>query len=244
MRIPVIRGVIDRRVLVNFRVDPTIVANILPSPFRPQLIHGYAIAGICLIRLKQTRMRFMPAMCGLTSENAAHRIAVEWDVDGVRRTGVYVPRRDTSSRLNAIVGGRVFPGTHHHARFDVQENDDEFRIAMDSHDRQVSVGVDARLALELPETSIFDSLTEVSEFFEQGSLGYSPNAEDNQFDGLELQARNWHVEPLTVTNVESSYFDDPSIFPAGSVLFDNALLMRRIDHEWHERSTICAELQS
>ena len=36
MRLPTIRGVIDRRILVNFRVTPKVLENFLPSPFRPQ----------------------------------------------------------------------------------------------------------------------------------------------------------------------------------------------------------------
>ena len=61
MRIPVIQGVIRRRLLVNYRVSPEAIARILPAPFRPKLQRGYAIAGICLIRLEQIRPRWLPA---------------------------------------------------------------------------------------------------------------------------------------------------------------------------------------
>ena len=40
MKIPVVRGVIDRRILVNFRVDLEVLARVLPRPFRPKLAHG------------------------------------------------------------------------------------------------------------------------------------------------------------------------------------------------------------
>jgi hypothetical protein len=46
----------------------------------------------------------------MSSENAAHRIAVDWDEAGYHGTGVYIPRRDTPSRFNALAGGRLFPG--------------------------------------------------------------------------------------------------------------------------------------
>jgi hypothetical protein len=49
-------------------------------PFRPQLVHGWAVAGICLIRLGRLRPSRVPSAVGLRSENAAHRIAVEWDI--------------------------------------------------------------------------------------------------------------------------------------------------------------------
>lgn len=79
MRIPEVVGLIDRRILVNYRVDPTIAKSLVPSPFRPQLVAGSAVAGICLIRLRELRPWFLPAALGLHSENAAHRIAVEWN---------------------------------------------------------------------------------------------------------------------------------------------------------------------
>src|SRR5215468_7943504 len=98
MRIPIIRGVIDRRILVNFRVDAEILARLLPPPFRPKLVNGAGMAGVCLIRLKHIRPRLLPSFLGISSENAAHRIAVEWDQDGAVREGIFIPRRDTSSR--------------------------------------------------------------------------------------------------------------------------------------------------
>ena len=62
MRIPAISGQIDRRILVNFRVAPDALEKILPAPFRPQLYRGYGIAGICLIRLRYVRPRFLPLL--------------------------------------------------------------------------------------------------------------------------------------------------------------------------------------
>lgn len=241
MRIPTIQGLIDRRILANFRVDPERLAAILPAPFRPLLVAGYGIAGICLIRLKQIRPRGLPAAIGISSENAAHRVAVEWDADGTTQSGVYIPRRDTSSRLNAAIGGRVFPGVHHRARFDVREENDHYHVAMDSLDGSAHVLVEGHRTEEIPAGSVFGSLADVSAFFEAGSLGYSPNGNggDANFDGLELRSFGWRAEPLEVERVESSFFDDPEVFPPGSIEFDNALLMRGIEHEWHGRKSLC-----
>ena len=58
MHIPVIRGLIDRRILVNFQVMPEVLSAILPLPFRPKLVDGMGVAGICLIRLKHIRPGF------------------------------------------------------------------------------------------------------------------------------------------------------------------------------------------
>lgn len=239
MRIPVVRGIIDRRILANFHIDPDVMARILPPPFRPKLANGYAIGGICLIRLKALRPRFIPFPWGVRSENAAHRIAVQWDVDGRPQEGVYIPRRDTDSRFNTWTGGTIFPGIHHHASFAVEESDDHFSVAVQSDDGHTRLHVSGTVTDHLPGSSVFASLAEASKFFERGSLGYSATRKDGRYDGLELRCDNWHVEPLDIEKVESSYFEDESRFPRGSVEFDCALLMRGIHHEWHSKKDLC-----
>jgi hypothetical protein len=240
MYIPSLEGTIDRRLLVNYRVEPAYLQRLLPGPFRPKLIHGMGIAGICLIRLKQIRPRALPAAFGLSSENAAHRIAVEWEENGEPREGVYIPRRDTSSHFNILVGGRLFPGVHHRASFQVTEDEDSFSVHMASDDGETQVAVEARLTSHLPENSIFVSLEEASAFFEHGSLGYSVTNQAGKLDGLELRCGNWKVEPLHVTTAQSSFFDDRQRFPAGVAELDCALLMRGIRHDWYVRKAFSA----
>jgi hypothetical protein len=235
------RGVIERRILANFRVDPDVLANVLPSPFRPKIVNDMGIAGICLIRLKQLRPRFAPAFLGISSENAAHRFAVEWDHNGETKEGVYIPRRDTSSRLNTLLGGRIFPGFHHHAHYDVRETDDQFCVVLDSDDDDTHVAVEGHVTKDLPAGSIFRSIQEASDFFQRGSLGYSATRTSGAYDGLELRTFDWRVESLAVDRVESSYFEDRKLFPAGTIEFDCALLMRDIKHEWHGRPSLFAE---
>ena len=248
MRIPVIKGVIDRRVLANWRCDPVVVGRLLPPPFRPKLANGYAVAGVCLIRLKALRPKLgdmVPGVLGISSENAAHRVAVEWDEPGpggavTKREGVYIPRRDSSSRLNTLVGGRLFPGVHHRARFEVREDADRLHISVESEDGETRLSLDARRADALPSSSAFPDLPTASDFFRAGACGYSPGRAAGELQGLELRTLRWEVEPLAVEHLRSSYFDDPERFPPGSATFDCALLMRGVEHEWHERTAPAA----
>jgi uncharacterized protein YqjF (DUF2071 family) len=207
VNIPKVHGVIRRRILVNFRVDPDVIQRILPAPFRPKLHRGSAIAGICLIRLEEIRPKRFPKLVGISSENAAHRIAVEWnDDDGTPREGVYIPRRDTTSLLNHLAGGRLFPGEHHRAHFDVRDSGDRIELAMKSADGSAEVQVAAHVASSLPATSHFADIDEASAFFEAGSLGYSATASGKRLDGLLLKTLEWQVTPLAVDRVESSFF--------------------------------------
>lgn len=240
MKIPTLEGIIDRRILINYRIDPEVAARALPAPFRPQIVDGVALGGVCLIRLVAIRPRGLPAVVGLSSEGAAHRFAVEWDgPDGPRR-GVYIPRRDTSSWFNVAIGGRLFPGAHHRARFEVDEREGGYRVAMKSDDGSVLVRIVARAAAAMAGDSVFRSLDEARRFFEEGCVGCSDTERPGEFDALELRCPDFRLSPLEVDQVTSTYFDDRTLFPAASVAFDSALLMRDIAHEWHGRGHVRA----
>lgn len=243
MNIPVMAGIIRRRILLNYRVDPEVVRRVLPRNFRPKLVHGHAIAGICLIRLEQVRPKGLPAFAGVASENSAHRVAVEWE-DAEERTqeGVFVPRRDTGSLLNALGGGRIFPGVHHHSKFRVEDGNGGISIRVEAADSDAPlVELEGQESTEFPEASIFESLGEASRFFENGCVGYSSRPGSSVMDGLLLKVPEWKVSPLEIRSVRSAYFDDRSIFPAGGIAFDHALIMRDILHEWHSEPVMMAE---
>ncbi len=243
MKIPVISGMIRRRILLNYRVDPEIAQALLPDRFRPKLFRGYAIAGICLIRLEEIRPRGFPGFVGIASENSAHRIAVEWtDDEGQFQEGVFVPRRDTDARLNAVAGGRIFPGVHHLSRFHVsdQEGDISIQVVTKNMDSPL-IQLEVSESENFPDTSLFPSLNDSSQFFESGCIGYSSRPDSCSLDGLHLQVSDWRVSPLKIHSARSAYYDDRSVFPEGSIQLDHALLMRDIPHEWRsEPSMACS----
>lgn len=241
MRMPLIYGLIRRRMLVNYRVDADVMRRFLPAPFRPKLHRGFAIAGICLIRLEEIRPGWMPRFLGVTSENAAHRIAVTWDdASGGPQEGVFIPRRDTSSWLNHKAGGRLFPGEHGLARFTVTDDGRRVVMAIRAADGKMSVDLEAHETNAFPTGSCFASLAESSAFFEGGNLGYSVSRDCCRFDGIRLETSAWEVFPLEVESVTSSFFSDEALFPPGSVALDHALIMRNIRHCWHDAGGIAS----
>ncbi|MFK5921852.1 MAG: DUF2071 domain-containing protein [Verrucomicrobiota bacterium] len=244
MKVPKITGIIRRRILLNYRVEAEVGEALLPGNFRPKLVNGYAVAGVCLIRLEQIRPTGMPKLLGISSENSAHRIAVEWQDGSENKEGVFVPRRDTDSQLNALAGGRIFPGVHHLSDFEVSDRDGEISmqvIAKDYQEALVKLKASETDSEKMPENSIFTSLQEVSDFFEAGCVGYSSRPDTCKLDGLLLKTLQWQVSLLIIHSLSSSYFDDHSIFPPGSIEFDHALLMRDIPHEWHAEPEMMVE---
>jgi hypothetical protein len=232
MRPPSLSSVIERRLLVNYRVAPQVAGGLLPAPLRPQLVNGWAVAGICLIRLRWLRPSRVPGWAGLRTENAAHRIAVEWDGADGPRSGVYIPRRDTSSVATVLAGGRLFPGQHHYASFVVRETGPDLHVAFASTDGTTSAAADVRVARQLWGSALFADTHEASGFFQRGSAGFSPSRDSSRLDGMRLRAQRWTIEPAEVSAVSSSFFDDTRLFPPGSASYDCALLMRDIPATW------------
>jgi len=229
---PSLAGEVERRLLVNYRVDPAVITSVLPPRFRPVLVNGFSVAGICLIRLGGMRPTGLPHWLGLGSENAAHRIAVEWDGPAGVQSGVYIPRRDSNSWVNVAVGGRLYPGTHHRAAFDVAESASELRVGFAARDGSAAVEVAVRVEERLVGSELFADTAAASAFFERGAVGFSATGDPDRFDGLALETNAWQVEPASVLEARSSFFDDTSTFPAGSARLDCALVMRRIPVVW------------
>jgi hypothetical protein len=160
------------------------------------------------------------------------RIAVEWDGTGGRQSGVYIPRRDSNSVATVLAGGRLFPGEHHRASFDVRETAQDLHVAFASTDGTAHVSIDVRVAQRLQGSALFTDLREASDFFRRGSAGFSATRDSGRFDGLELRADRWVVESAEVHAVCSSFFGDVTLFPPGSATLDCALLMRDIPVTW------------
>jgi uncharacterized protein YqjF (DUF2071 family) len=222
---------IQRRLLISYRIDPERAAKLVPPPFRPQIINGHAVGGVCLIRMSALRPARVPLAAGLTTENLAHRFAVEWDDEHGSHTGVYIPRRDTSSRITATFGASIFPGAYHLARFTVTESPEMIRISVRSRDRTVSLSVAAEPATAL-DSSLFASLDEATGFFRHGALGFSPSAAGGCLDGVHLHSTNWEARPMTISALTSSMFDNAATFPTGTCALDSAMVMTNISARW------------
>jgi hypothetical protein len=236
MMLPRIRAKLERRILINYRVDAYVAAGQLPEPFRPLLVGGHAIAGICLIRLSGFALAAGPPLARFAAENAAHRFAVEWDTGDGPSAAVWIPRRDTNSALVALAGGRAFPGWHHRASFEVAEDGRRSSVAMTSDDGEVTIRVSGREAgSDLGAGSVFADVDAASQFYRRASVGYSPRPRGSGLERVELTCHGWNLRRLAIRDVSSSYFGDARRFPPGSIAFDSAFLMRDLDTTWSAR---------
>ena len=219
----VVRGVrahLRRRLLVSYRMDPGVARAIVPAPLRPQLVAGRALGGFCVLDLDAIRPGWMPGAIGLRSENAAHRMAVEWDEGGQTRTGVYILERHSTARHAVLFGGRLFPGVHRHARFTIDESGDRYAMTMDAADERLATDVEVGGDWE---SELFATVEAASEFYRSGRIGWSRGTDGSTLEAVALAADTWRVEPARIHSAHSSYFES---LPAGSAVLDHVVVMR------------------
>lgn len=193
-----------------------------------------------MIRFRHLRPRHIPEALGIDSENAAHRIAVEWMHDGANREGVFIPRRDTASTFNHWAGGRIFPGLFQKTVFQVNEDAGHYHIEIARAGEEPHVVFDGEECNDFSTSSIFGSLDEASEFFAKGTVGYSLAKDNSHLQGMELRLLEWHISPLKINRAHVQLYEDLSNFPKGSVQIDSAMIMRNLKHEWHNIPTMKA----
>lgn len=229
--LPVLEGVIARRVLLNFRAEPDAVRRLVPAPLEIVEVNGAAVVGICLIRLEQLRPKGLPHEIGMASENMAHRVAIRFPTENGMKDGVFIWRRETDLSLLTFLGGRLFPGVHHAAKFHVAQDAGSLEMEVQTKRGEADVWFRAKIAPAWKPTGTFATLAEASRFFERGDCGFSCALREGTLEGIQLRTLRWEMKPLEVEAVRSAFFK-------GLAEFDSALLMRGVPHEWHELNEV------
>jgi hypothetical protein len=232
--LPTLEGIIARRTLLNYWVDPDVARRLVPAPLEPAIHDGRAVAGICLIRLERLRPKHLPQSVGITSENMAHRIAIRYPGPDGMRDGVFILRRETDRASVAALGGRLFPGVHTRARFDVRDPGDRLEYSVTTEAGDTDVRLRVRLVEDWRPSPLFPVFEDVRSFFAKGDCGFSCSLRGDELEGMQLRTTVWEMSPLEVEDVASTFYDDRDRFPEGTIGLDGAVLMRGIPHEWHE----------
>ena len=229
---PAVRGIITRRILVNYSVDLRNLESVLPEPFECREVGdwGRGIGTVSFARIEKARPRFTPKAAGISFESATHRVSAVRETESGEVDCVYVPRRDVSSRVCAAAGESLLPAEIDCADFRVEERNGVCRLRVDCGDWFAGVEVHETDRDEVREDSVFGSLVEASRFFCEGGVEYSPSGD--RYDGVELCPREWEMEPVEVIEAQSRFFEK-----LDGVL-DSAYRMEDIEHEWRPRSSL------
>ncbi|MDZ7687624.1 MAG: DUF2071 domain-containing protein [Halobacteriales archaeon] len=226
---PAVRGFVESRLLVNYRVDVETLESFLPEPFRAREVGetGVGVGTVCFTSVEEARPRVLPESVGVSFRTVTHRVHVEID-DGRGVTFcVYVPRRDVSSRFCALAGSLLLPAEFEKAEFRTEEKDGARLITVNGDD--VFAGVEAYETDrdDVREGSVFYSLESASRFLCEGGVEFTPSV--GRKGGVEFHADGYEIKPVEVADVRSSYFGRMG----GE--FDSAFVMEDIENEWVPR---------
>ena len=229
--LPTLEGIIERRILINFRANPAAIQPLVPRPMEVIDWKGYAVVGVCLIRLEQLRPKGLPKALGVSSENMAHRVAIRFKENGRWKEGVFIWRRDTDQKLTALLGGRLFPGIHSKAEFNVRETRNQLSLKVKTRQKEADIRLQVEDQKGWKPTPLFKTFAEARGFFQKGDCGFSCALEEGRLEGMRLKTLKWAMEPLEVKKVHSVFYEKLARPDASAIQLDCALVMRGIPHQ-------------
>lgn len=221
--LPAVRADMRERFVINVRVPPEAMAELLPPRLRPQVVNGWAIATFCVLDLRNITIAPLPTVAGWASHSCAERWGV-LDEDG---PAVSVVERLTSSRLGSAVTHLGFSAPHDVVRLDVAKDATTARLtAVDGR----GALLDARLRRGGPFASaVFDGVGDFARFLADGVRSYGPSRYPGRLTVLDLHKTDAHYESLTIDAVDGAFVER---WRAVGGAVDSALRTVDADYEW------------
>jgi len=213
------------RFIVNMRVPPDSLEAQLPGSLEPQVVNGWGIVSFCLLDLRRLTIAPLPAVAGPRSMSCAIRAAV---LDAAGTPSVFVPARQTSSKLGAWFTRRGFSAPHELVDIDVAlHQDGGTELAVRDH------GITAIDAWLRPRTSLkseaFGSIDDFAVFLAMGERSYGRSRHDGKLTVLDLHKSDAGYEPQSVERIGGAFVDQWQ--SAGGEL-DSAFRTTNARYEW------------
>jgi hypothetical protein len=224
--VPVLEGVVERRLVVHFRVDVDAARGLLPAGLAPIERAGRAVAGVTLVRLGRVRPRGLKPLGGLGVETMVHWLAARGE-DG--RKGLFRLRHDTESRLLAAFGG---PAAAHRARFEVVEDEKRLKVAVRTGGGAADFLAEVDWAAPFQATASFASLAEAQRFFADLDGGFAAGRGQGWLGVLRLEPPSRQLAAVRLERARARLLEEGASLAAGAVTVDGALGARAEPFEW------------
>lgn len=224
---PAVRGVVQSRILVNYRVGLDALDTVLAEPFRAREVGetGKGLGTVCITTVEDARPEFVPVSVGVSIEMATHRVYAK--VEGGGEHCVYVPWRGVSSGFQAFLLGSLLPTEYERADFRKEKTDTARRIRVDCGVDLVGVAFYETDREDVNDDSVFYSVESASTFLCEAGVEYSMTGD--VYTGIETCPEHADLEPVGVADVRSNYFGKLGCE------FDSAFRMAEVEHAWKPR---------
>jgi len=222
--------------LVNFDIEPRVLAKALPSPLRPATYEDRAWLSIVIARMERMRPVFIPRALGITYNQIVYRAVV--DCQG--RRGVHFLRSDADNPLMAAFGNAMSFFRFHRSEVSIRRLGSE--IAVDVRSQGGTADIHARFDLarrdeSLPSTSRFRDLNEAKNRLVQLFDAYHPSSGRRTIDVVSIDRSDWVLSVVPNTGTYR-YMEASTAFPAGSAHLDSIFYVQDLRYRWHRLATI------
>jgi hypothetical protein len=224
-----LRGPIGCRLVVLYRVAPDALVPLMPEGMRVDPYKGYAVAGLCYTHRVRGEGPWWSNPPSQGGDMLSLRILAELDTTSGPRPALWIPRRETSSRLSARFAGALLRGEHHSCRAELEQGDSTLELRVHAGDVE-ELYLRAELAGGL-EGSLFAHPREAEQVLGESRLVRPKSPIDalaGESDDLGLGTGQVSAEPLLVRELRARPFDDRELFTEGSATFDSAFRLVRL----------------
>ena len=226
-----LNGVVTRRFLVSYPVQPAALSRFLPPNAELSTWQQLAWVSACFVNLRHLRPSLVPTPVGIELNYLIHRTRARiLYPDGVRRESVLVLEANINSRIFANVGHRL-PGVRFQAR-DIRlcETPDYWRVQMEDDAGvllyQADIAKDS-VGEKLPSSSRFPDLAAADSFLLNVSYGVEWCAQAKSVRMLAETHDAWHTLAGSCTTHHNAFLDS---LDAAATEADHVITMTNIPH--------------
>jgi uncharacterized protein YqjF (DUF2071 family) len=225
-------------VSLNYAVEPTALARLLPAPLEPELHKGTAWVQLLMSSLRDMRPQGLFSLFGVCFYQISYRAAVRYRAAGgsMKRGGFFV-RSDTNHPVMRKVGNLLTEFRFHEfgaAEMTMLRKDDQLTLGVDpdaaSPGGRVFAQIDTRPLAGAPAGSLWRSVEDLHEPLVEcyDALGVDANAGFLYVLTIDRDPWNpWFVAP---TQVYSEFFEDGAL--RGAARLDSVLHFRECGYRW------------
>jgi hypothetical protein len=231
MRIPVLEARIDRKLLILFSTDPEVLANRIPPGRELRLQQDRAILYVQLTRYEKVRV--VPTPIGIGFDEVAYYIALEsLPPKKPRMSRDQVIRVESGSAAHVQLA-RIFRSCEiTRAHFSARESANDLDVNGFSERGEILFALRGQQAPCFPPGLLFHGLPSVAEFFGWNltPTGYEPDLPAPW--PYRSRGGEYRCFPFEVTRFTSTFLECGIHFPAGAIVLDHAIWLRRVAGQW------------
>jgi uncharacterized protein YqjF (DUF2071 family) len=218
--------------LVNFAVDPSALARLLPRHLTPDLHEGSAFVSIVIAEMHRMRPEALPRALGITYDQVVYRAVVRC---GAER-GVTFLRSDANNRLmvaggNALTFFRFNLATTHWNR-----TPDRVEFSL-TPAKQVRAGISATYDLAsagttMPSSSRFGDLAAAQRFLTELYAAFGALRRGNRVEVVRIARSPWESSVLSDHSGVYEAMTSGAVFHETDAVLDSVFHVRDLEYHW------------